>query len=349
MPHFEGTGNPKEREKHAPNLYEETTCNTRPEITTKIGMDPALGGDHSFHASHGSLQAMHSVLLVDLAAVVSEHGPAILYGRDTLSPEALTQYWTATHARLGLWHQAMARYSRAEQLDDPDAMEAWWSDHTPVMEEILVSELLTRIVAALGAGMDARSAEEEISPVTHAILLNHLEASNRVHQIILNARGTAAAKAERLNRVRQGIESWTDVLLGRMAVRNAEPIQYAIDRERATEYAQEASLQGHGVTRKTCNALMNISMHDMISQRLSPDPALPAANREVSRSVMLMLRPELFDSVGSLKSLWMHRIENSADQTDRMLEELTSADIHDAETSDSVELTSGTYFERWCG
>ena len=82
------------------------------------------------------------------------------------------------------------------------------------MEEVLVSEILARVVAALGAGIDERSADEEISPVTHAILLNHLEASNRVHQIILKARGAAVTKAERLNRVRQGIESWTDVLIG---------------------------------------------------------------------------------------------------------------------------------------
>jgi hypothetical protein len=292
---------------------------------------------------------MHSVLLVDLAAAVSEHGPTILYGRDSLSPEALTQYWAATHSRFSLWHQAMARYHRVEQSDDQDAMDSWWSDHKALMEEILVSEMLTRVVAALGAGMDASAAEEEISPVTHAILLNHLEASNRVHQIILTARGRATAKAEQLNRVRLGIESWTDVLIGRMSVRNHEPIQYAVDRERATEYAEESSIQGHGVARKTSNALMNISMHDMISKRISASPALPAANREVSRSVMLMLRPELFDSVGALKSLWMHRIEKSADQADRMLDELNSTDIHDTETSDSLELTGGSYFERWCG
>ena len=292
---------------------------------------------------------MHSVLLVDLAAVVSEHGPAILYGRDTLSPEALTQYWTATHSRFNLWHQAMGRYSRAEKANDIEAINAWWRDHTAVLEEILVSEILSRVVAALGAGLDGRASDERISPVTHAILLNHLEASNRVHQVILKAQRHAVIKAKQLNRVRQGIESWTDVLLGRMAIRNSEPLQYAIDRDRATEYAEEATFQGHGVTRRTSNALMNISMHEMISQRLSPEPALPAANREVSRSVMLMLRPELFDSVGSLQSLWMHRIENSADQTDRMLDELTSADIHEAETSDSLELTGGSYFERWCG
>ncbi len=291
---------------------------------------------------------MHSVHLVDLAAVVSEHGPAILYGRETLSPEALTHYWTATHSRFNLWHQAMARYSRAEQLNQESALNDWWEQHTPVMEEILVSEILTRVVAALGIGLDSQASEEEISPVTHAILLNHLEASNRVHQVMLKANGRNMVKAEQLNRVRRGIESWTDVLIGRMALRNREPLQYAIERERALEYAEEAVLQGHGVIRKTSNALMNISMHDMISTRLSAEPALPAANREVARSVMLMLRPELFDSVGTLKSLWMHRLENSADQTDRMLEELASADIHEAETSDSLEVTAGSYFERWC-
>ena len=291
---------------------------------------------------------MHSVHLVDLAAVVSEHGPAILYGRETLSPEALTHYWTATHSRFNLWHQAMARYSRAEQLNQESALNDWWEQHTPVMEEILVSEILTRVVAALGNGLDSQASEEEISPVTHAILLNHLEASNRVHQVMLKANGRNMVKAEQLNRVRRGIESWTDVLIGRMALRNREPLQYAIERERALEYAEEAVLQGYGVIRKTSNALMNMSMHDMITKRLSVEPALPAANREVARSVMLMLRPELFDSVGTLKSLWMHRLENSADQTDRMLEELASADIHEAETSDSLEVTAGSYFERWC-
>lgn len=291
---------------------------------------------------------MHSVLLVDLAAVVSEHGPAILYGRDTLSPEALTKYWTATHNRFSLWHQAMARYRRVKESDAQDAMNDWWSDHSSLMEEILVSEMLTRVIAALGAGMDAESAEEEVSPVTHAILLNHLEACNRVHQIMLKARGTATTKANQLNRIRQGIESWTDVLIGRMSTRNHAPFQYAIDRERATEYANEASMYGHGVLRKTSNALMNISMHNTISRRMSPVPALPAANRDVSRSVMLMLRPDLFDSVGTLKSLWMHRLENSAAQTDRMLDELNSPNILEAEISDSLELTGDSYFERWC-
>ena len=303
---------------------------------------------HPFHPSFDLPHPMHSALLVDLAAVVAEHGPAILYGRDSLTPEAMTQYWTATRARFNLWHQALGRYRRAEKTGSSIAILEWWNDHVEVMEEILVSEILTRVVAALGAGMDADASDEEISPVTHTIHLNHLEARNRVQQIMLLAHGKTAQDAAQLNRLRQGVESWTDVLIGRMSVRTREPIQYAINQDRAIEYAEEATHQGHGVVRRTSHSLMNLSMHDMIRRRTSSNTALPAANREVARSVMLMLRPELFDSVGVLKSLWMHRIENSADRTDRMLDELTLPDIHHAETADSLELTAGSYFERWC-
>jgi len=49
---FRRNWEPRTPEKHVPNPYWETTCNTGPEIATKIGMDPAVDGDHSFHASH---------------------------------------------------------------------------------------------------------------------------------------------------------------------------------------------------------------------------------------------------------------------------------------------------------
>ena len=260
----------------------------------------------------------------------------------------MTQYWTATRSRFNLWHQALGRYRRAKQAGNRIAMTEWWKDHVEVMEEILVSEILTRVVAGLGAAMDENSSDEEISPVTHTIHLNHMEARNRVQQILLLASGHSEQAATQLNRLRQGVESWTDVLIGRMSVRTRKPIQYAINGNRALAYAEEADLTGHGVDRRMSHSLMNLSMHDMIRQQTSPNTALPAANREVARSVMLMLRPELFDSVGVLKSLWMHRLENSADLTDRMLDELTLTDIHDAETVDSLELTGGSYFERWC-
>jgi hypothetical protein len=88
-------------------------------------------------------------------------------------------------------------------------------------------------------------------------------------------------------------------------------------------------------------------MNDMLRRRTSPQPALPEANRVVTRSVMMMLRPDLFDSIGKLKSLWLHRLQIDTDRTDRVLDELGGINIDHAETATGIEMTHEKYFERW--
>ena len=60
-----------------------------------------------------------------------------------------------------------------------------------------------------------------------------------------------------------------------------------------------------------------------------------------------MLRPDLFDSVGVLKSLWIHRLQNGTDQADRVLDEVTTGDINHAATADGLGETQDGYFARW--
>ncbi len=290
---------------------------------------------------------MHSVLIADIAALVSQHGPAILYRRDTIPPEAVTQYWASSRTRFELWHQTISRYRDAEQSGNSMTLKRWWRDHIVVLEEVFVSEILTRVLAALAAGLDDASESDEISPVTHAVYLTHLEARNRVQQMMLFGRGNSVQDAVRLNRLRQGVERWTDAMIGRMTVQNPSTVRYAICQQRATEYAQESRTYGHGPARDTASWLMNAAMHDMLRRRTSALAALPEANRNVVQSVLLMLRPDLFDSVGTLKSLWLHRLQIDTDRTDRVLDELSGIDLDKAATATGIEMTHDSYFERW--
>jgi hypothetical protein len=290
---------------------------------------------------------MHCVLTADLAALVSDHGPAILYGREAIPPQAVTQYWASSRNRFELWHQTMARYRTVEKAGDFQSLRNWWREHVVVMEEVLVTEMLTRVIGALALGIDAQSETDEISPVTHAVHLTHVEARNRVQQLMLFGRGNSVQDAVRLNRLRQGVERWTDAMIGRMSVRTSRTMQYAINPSRAAEYAHEMRSYGYGPSRNTAAWLMNASMHDTLRRRTSEQAALPEANRAVARSVMLMLRPDRFDSVGVLKSLWLHRLEIGTLRTDRVLDELGAADIDHAETAEGLEMTNESYFERW--
>lgn len=290
---------------------------------------------------------MHCILTADLAALISHHGPAILHVRDAVPAAAVTDYWTHSKQRFDLWHQAMMRYRRAEGSGDLQSMRAWWHDHVAIMEEVLVTELLTRVIAALAAGLELESESDEISPVTHAVHLTHLEARNRVQQIMLRGRGCSVPDAVRLNRLRQAVERWMDALIGRMSAHAPYSVRYATDPARAEEYAAEMRACGHGPSRNTSAWLMNAAMHDTLRRRCSHHAALPEANHAVARSVMSMLRPELFDSFGVMKSLWLHRLQRGSDHSDLAVDQVIAPQPQESSSAEAEEQAEGPQFHRW--
>lgn len=254
---------------------------------------------------------MHCVLTADLASLLSEHGPAIMCGRDTIASKAVALYWTASRNRVDLWHQALARYRRAEASGDFVALRNWWRDHVVVMEEVLVTEILTRVIAVLAAGLESEGDADEIAPVTHAVHLSHVETRNRVQRIMLYGRGNSIEDAVRLNRLRRAVERWTDAMVGRISTRSALHLQYAFDSQRAAQYGEDMNGFDHDAARSTAMWLMNASMHDTLLRRTSTRAGLPQANRNVVESVLRMLRPSVFDGLGTVKSLWLQRLETS--------------------------------------
>ena len=288
---------------------------------------------------------MHCVYLADIAAIVSEHGQSILHRGKLVPPEAMTRYWVASRSRFELWHQAMAGYRVAEATGATDKLKSWWAQHLVILEEVLVSQMLTRVVAALGRGLDAEHATDEFSPITHTIYLSHLDATNRVQQLMLQGRGISVPEVVKLNRLRQGVERWTDSLLGQMSRLSPESVAYAVDQERAMTYAEENRNYGNGETRRTVSWLMNASMRDMLSRRTSARPALPQANRAVASSVALMLRPDLFDSVGVLRSLWLNRLQMDHELTD-CTAHVSSPKRNSLENTDNAS-SKDSVFQRW--
>lgn len=290
---------------------------------------------------------MHVVQLAELAAVIAHHGPALLYRHSTVPPEAINSYWTASRVRLDLWHQTLARFNRAKNSGNHYRMRCWWQDHMGVLEEILASELLTRVIAAIAEGSDRAGHRDEFSPIAQAIYLSHLEARNRVQAAILDRRGCTVSDAVRLNRLRCMIERWIDVLIGQLAGHDLELARYGIDIERTTAHAKDYELSVASPTRETIAWLTRASMTDAIRQKVAKNPSLPQANRDVADSALLILRPDLFDSVGNLKSLWMHRIENDSDRTDHMIGEYLRPDVEESPTASAFDMIHAAALSQW--
>lgn len=272
-------------------------------------------------APHGSLPPMHSIFLADLAATLS-HDAAMLRHDGQLFPcDSLASHWAASRTRIDLWQRVFGRYRQCRREGDWIAMRAWWDRYTAILEEILIGDILTRVVAALGAQVDRVRGSVEVTPVTEAIQRSHLEVCTRVQRVMVDGRGCSVPEAVRLNRLRQGVERWTDALIGRMLDADRTGIGYAIERERAEAYADETRWEGIGSPRDTAHWLMRAAMIDMLGRRASPVASLPEANRKVGTTVLKMLGRGPFDGHGVIKSSRLNRLERLDAGADGMPEE----------------------------
>ncbi len=257
---------------------------------------------------------MHVVTLADLASTLAKYGPNLLSIRKTLAADAILKYWTASRNRHELWHRAMRRHRDAKNSLDLRELHRWWDEHVVLLEEILVSELLARVVAAIGSENfrcedDPEDHAESFAAITHGVFLAQMEASNRVHQIILEVAGAPVSHRVRLNRLRYGVQRWVDWLIGRVSVQAPRGFAYCIEQDRARTFSEEVRENASNESNDLTTWLMNAAMRDMLVRRTSPISALPQANQEVATAVLMLFRPDLFDDYGVPKSLWLQRLQ----------------------------------------
>lgn len=261
---------------------------------------------------------MHCVTLAELAAFFAQYAPSLRQRTCVSDGEALMRYWTANRVRQERWHRAMGVYRDASQASDFQTLRTWWSESGVILEEILVGELLARVVAAIGAAsIDSKpppgaEIDNNFYAVGRGVFQAQLEASNRAIKIILESTGSTPADRVRLNRLRHGTERWTDWLVGRVGGDTTALSEYCIDLNRATQFRNEVREGIFDRDQDITTWLMNASMREMLMRRTSPQTALPDENRRVAESAIGLFRPELFDDYGVPKSLWLQRLQTDS-------------------------------------
>lgn len=251
---------------------------------------------------------MHSIDLARIAALIAAQGPSLILLRTAIPADAALRYWTASRQRFDLWNRGLGRFNELESAGRSLAIRDWWQEHLTMIEEILTSETLTRVMAAIGAGLDAQHEHGDMEPITQSVYLTHLEARNRVLRLLLFGRGGSVEEALRLNRLRRCVERWTDFLIGPMSTTHPETLRYTHDSGRARAYADEAAHMRQSGDDATVNWLTATALQTSLAALSDHRSALPQANRYLGEAVLACMRPELFDSLGLLKSIKTQRI-----------------------------------------
>lgn len=243
---------------------------------------------------------MHARDILELAALVAGHASALVEGPNVLPTAAVGQYWSASRCRLDRWGRALKQLSPA--CPRPPC---------GLFEEILVSDVLTRVWTAILVSYDVRQGMEEAGPPARSIFSGHCEARGRVMELLLKGRGLYSDQAAALNRVRRRAEKWTDVLLARLGA-VGDLGEFAHDAELVEVLAADLRAgRGFGAGERSwagCLASLRLAF-----SHLSP-ASLPNADlaAKIASSVLASFGAGLFDAHGLPAALRSVRLLSAA-------------------------------------
>ena len=261
---------------------------------------------------------MHAIELIMLAARVARQGRQLVRSTEPWDSRPLNDYWCCSKIRLDRWYGELKAYSTAIGQDQP-----WsWHQARPVVEEILASEILTRVWAAAATARDQYAGTNDAEPLVRSILIGHMEARNRVLRLLLYAPGVAADDAVTLNSLRSQAERWTDLLIGSLLA-EGDVAEFAFDPERARDFSDDFD-EGCAINAQTVWGALLASLQQGFTQSLTSPPVQPELNGQIYQSVAYCLSPDDWYLSPLEPGDWFQRIDQLTETTAGLILQLAA-------------------------
>jgi hypothetical protein len=287
---------------------------------------------------------MHARELVDLAAVVAAHTPALLRSARNIPEESVEAYWVASKSRLDRWGRALKRLTTVVQAGGLKPNSPEHRAFRGMLEEILAGEVLTRVWSAAMCAYDRAHGADQMEPVARSVLIGQIEARHRVLTILVGRSGLTAEEAMRLDALRRRTERWADVLVGHLAA-EYDVSQFAVDPDRARDFADDFAQQHQQEGGRFAWPMVLASLRAAFCEWLEPASPNPDLNAQIAASILTCFPAEVFDGIGTIQSEWSLRISHIAGEAEGMIEEL----LGEAPPSSASRAgaTDRVRFDRW--
>ena len=261
---------------------------------------------------------MHARELIELAALVSVHGPVLVRTSGRISETSLEQYWTASKSRLDRWGRTLKSLSSGAAESERPPVPSRGPRLRGVLEEILTGEVLTRVWTAVMHAYDRHRGTDQGEPIARSVLVGHLEARHRVLTLLVSGRPVEAAEAVKLNRLRRRTERWTDQLIGYLM--GLEDVgRFAVNPDRARDFAEDLSCRSPMAGGRLAWPLLLASLRAAFASGLAPTSPNGDLNARIAASILSSLQPELCDAIGLLRTAWLLRMTNVTDDAEGMI------------------------------
>ncbi len=271
---------------------------------------------------------MHASQLSEIGSWVAVHAANLVFGRQQQSLCVSNEYWTASKCRLQRWITALKMFEH--DIADPAEEHDPWPAMETVVEEILLSEFLTRVWAAAVLCHDQYHETDELNGLAHSTFISHIEARNRAVRLLLAGQNSNEEAFDRINLLRRKLERWTDLFMAQLPNLNISR-QFAFDQERVADFYNERRQEsGPNVVRRQ-QVLMASFAADV--NTFHGHSANPVFNRQIASGILKCFPSDRFDSTGLPKSARMLWMEKSQDDTQMLVEQLADFETKSLEKS----------------
>ncbi len=279
--------------------------------------------------------------IAETAAFASARSMLLIESSTPVSDEHLHNYWKCCRGRLIDWLRNIDDLSsQAADRNNGDHLDLWQSA-VPILNEIFVSEILTRVWAATLTAMDMTRGSKQASPIAGHTLAGHNEARNRALTLMVKGMDVPLGSLSQVDRLRRKAERWSDLLCGHLIL-NFQLEEFAFEPDRAVEFGQS---QMREILRAADEPVWEFVLTGIrLAFKAMPDEALPsdAWNRGIIRNVLGSFPPDCFDDFGQFKGLRRSRIERSSERSDRLADALRQTASQDSDERQPSRLSFST-------
>lgn len=218
----------------------------------------------------------------------------------------LERFWDRSQRRTKLWLMAVSRYQRQYASVAPDEHLQMWRELEPILEEIFVSEVLTRVWCAALTARDQAHGTRTHEPIARNVLLGHLDARRRALQLLVTDTTLGIEHLTSIDRIRRRVERWTDLMLGHL-VETYQVDDFAFDSARAREFGAQQLLQSTERPRDQVWVLLLVGLRMAFPENSSAPPH-ESLQQEIVASILACFPPTAFQSAGAFKQILEGRV-----------------------------------------
>ena len=270
---------------------------------------------------------MHIHEAAELAAKLALESPKLVRRAWLITDAALAEYWDASRERQSSWWKMMADWRRGlsstqEAIDN-------WPAITPMLDELLVSELLTRIWSGIAAVYDHRWRESVYLPVARNTLVSHIDVRNRVWSVLLNDLKLPDDTLEALVMQRRRIERWTDLLLAHLP----EPgivAAWAVNAERMDDFRDDLRLERRVLVGSVASNLiigsLQLATRPDAKSTQTPRTANETLNARIAASLSSAFKPTAETPEEAGHRAIALRLSQQSERCEQLLVDLLSLD-----------------------